>query len=158
MHDKIYFQNEIAYMVVGPHGDIQDKGILKNAVGWRMKDQIMRGITGVDGASPGTLVSIQRMAFRADGSTILGSLEQYVLSTAYSTRYNNATYVTSVNFNGTFSATANTTIRAVVLGDSIIPLAPTSALVGTYMMFYSTSFNLSVGSAGAIVISWTISN
>jgi hypothetical protein len=158
LSDSIYFVNEIAYIVTNPVGDIVQSGATKNAAGARLKNQIMRALTVQEGVSAGTLSGIQDVGFRADGSTILGSTAQYVFSTAFSTRYNNSTYVTSVNFNSTFSATANVTVKTVILFDEMVELNPASSDVGSFMSFYSTSLNLSVGSAGKIIVSWTINH
>jgi hypothetical protein len=156
MQDIIRFNNDIHYLVVSPDGSIAEEGKSHNQTGYFVKDAICRAFTTPSGVSPGTVTQICNMLFRADGSAILGSFNQWVMTgSAYSTRYNSATAVTSVGFNGTFQATANVTVKTVALGWRDFS-GFESDLVGGSVHFYSTNLNMSVGSAGKIIIQWTV--
>jgi hypothetical protein len=157
MYEKLYFQNDVAYMSVNPEGEIISRGGLRNVTGYNTRDSIMRGMTTPPSVSVGTLLQSDRMYFRLDGNTTIGSFAQYVAAdsaTALSTRYNSATYVTSVMFNATYTATANVTCKNVVL-----TLGARSAGddVGSFSDFWSTNFNMGCGSGGKLIIQWTIS-
>lgn len=153
--ETITFKNEIAYMVVSPIGTIESQGTLSNAVGALSKDQILKAVTTPYLTAVGTLIQLNYLGFRTDGSTVMGSFAQwYTAGSAFSTRYNNSSQLTSVGYNGTYIATANVTVRAIAL----LPAA-LSGLVNaaTTCGFYSTNINMAVGSAGAIIVQWTVS-
>lgn len=150
----IQFNNFINYMVVSPSGDVLNEGVLKNAVGGRVKDQIMRGLTTPSGGNAGTILPVGYISYRCDGSTVLGSFEQWFAATAFSTRYNSSTYVTSVGYSATYTATTTTTVKSVILQENV---GWSSAVdVGSLCLFYSTSLNLTAGSASRIIINWTV--
>lgn len=156
MNDQIRFNNSISYMIVSPLGEVEMEGLTQNQTGALVKDRILSALTTAAGASPGTITAVNYMGFRTDGSAILGSVNQwYVSGTAISTRYNSATYLNSVNFNGTYTATANTTVKTVALlwANSFA----NGSDMGSFAHFYSTNLNMSVGSAGKIIIQWTVS-
>jgi hypothetical protein len=155
MNDKLAFRNDIHYMVVSPYGEVTDIGYIHNEVAPRVKDSILRALTTPSGDDPGTLTSVRYLEFRPDGLAILGSKAQWTSGSALSTRYENATYVESINFNGTYTATANTTIKTVGLRDKHDDIISSSKM-GSFLMFYSTSLNMSVGSGGKVIVQWTI--
>lgn len=154
--DTIRFDNNIHYMVVSPIGKVEQEGDIHNAVGVTIKDLILKALTTQNGASAGTLMSVQGMGFRTDGSALLGTYLtwHHAAATAYSTRYNNTSSLTSVGFNATYTATANTTVKSVIL-EQAVGYAD-SIDVATTALFYSTSMSMSVGSAGKIIVQWTV--
>jgi phage baseplate assembly protein gpV len=156
MQDTLKFVNNVHYMSVSPEGAIISSGNLYNVTGQFMRDQIMRMLTTPASSSPGTLGQVDRAYFRVDGNTTLGSFQQYDPggATAYSTRYSSATYVSSVMFNATYTATANVTCKAVAL---TLGAQGASNDVGSFSKFWSTNFNMACGSAGKLIIQWTIS-
>jgi hypothetical protein len=156
MNDKIFFDNTIAYMVVGPSGEISQQGEVKNQTAARLKDKILLALT-LPNADNGSLVGINEIAFRTDGSAILGTFLTWTSSTAFSTRYNNATYLNSVNFNSTYTATANVNIKTISCLDHSGILFAVTDDVASFCHLYSTNLNMSVGSAGKIIIQWTVS-
>lgn len=155
--ETIKFDNTIKYMVVGPSGSVVTSGEVKNAAGQRTRDMISRYLTYPPSSSPGTNFQLSNIYFRLDGQTMLGTFGGWISGddsgTLVSTRYNSATYVTSVAFAGTYTATADITCKAVVMTDktwsSIFD-------VGTGARYYSTSLNIGVGSASKIIINWGI--
>ena len=158
MKDGIYFQNDVHYMSVSPEGAIISQGDLRNVTGYFMRNNIMMMLTTPYGVSPGTVGCISNMAFRLDGNTILGSYAQYVSAdngTAYSTRYNSATWCNNVMFNATYTATANVTAKtiALILGSTWGGLVDMGLVVG----FWSTLFNMSCGSGGKMIVQWNVS-
>ncbi len=156
MNEQIKFNNDIHYMVVSPLGDVTSEGMTKNQTGALVKDKILVALTTNSGVAPGTVTAVNYMGFRCDGSAILGSANQwFVTGTAISTRYNSATYLNTVNFNGTYTATANTTVKTVALlwANSFT----SGSDMGSFSHYYSTNLNMSVGSGGKIIIQWTVS-
>ena len=156
MQDGLRFVNNVAYMSVNPEGEIISRGELMNVTGYNTKDAILRAMTTPAGVSPGTLNQSDRMYFRLDGNTTLGSFAQYCVadsSTAYSTRYNSGTYITSVQFNATYTATANITAKNVVL---TLGARNSTDDCGSFSDFWSTAFNMACGSAGKLIVQWTI--
>lgn len=156
MLDVIKFDNDIHYMVVTPTGILGQEGWVKNAVGYRLKDQISKMLTTPSGDSPGTLGQINLAYYRLDGTQSLGTAGVYVASdssTVYSTRYNSGTYINSVMFSATYTATANVTCKVVALNN--IAMSGASD-VGSFCAFYSTNINMGVGSGGKIILQWTV--
>lgn len=155
--DWIRFKDAINVMVVEEDKPVWT-GVFPNAVGERTRDLICKMLTTPLGSDPGTLGQINYIYVRLDGSSILGSAAQWRVcdtgGTTISTRYNDSTYVNSVNFISTYTATANITCKCAALTDS--PMAGATP-VGTAARFYSTSLAVSVGSAGKIIVSWDIS-
>lgn len=155
MKDGIFFKNSVTYLSVGPEGEIISHGNLYNVTGQKTRDQIMKMLTTPASSSPGTLGQIDRAYFRLDGLTTLGSFQQYDpgAATAFSTRYNSGTYISSVMFNATYTATANVSCKGVAL---TLGARSSSDDVGSFSNFWSTNFNMACGSAGKLIIQWTI--
>lgn len=155
--DWIKFDDQITVRVVEENKP-EWVGTFANAVGQRTRDLVCKMLTTPFESDPGTLGQINYIYLRLDGSTILGSAAQWRVcdtgGTTISTRYNDSTYVTQVNFISTYTATANITCKCGALTDSIMSGATP---VGTAARFYSTSMNVSVGSAGKIIVSWDVS-
>lgn len=156
MRDNLEFVNNVAYMSVGPQGEIISRGELHNVTGYRTRDQVLKALTTPPSTSPGTLVQIGMMYFRVDGLTTLGSFAQWDSgnATAFSTRLSSGTYITSVQFNATYTATANVSCKAVALVESS-QSGPND--VGSFARFWSTTFNMACGSAGKLIVQWTVS-
>lgn len=155
MSEFIRFDNTINYQVFSPLGEVVDSGFFKNAVGPREKDYILRSITVPHATYFGNIGGINVMEFRCDGSSILGSFEQWYMSgTSYSTRFNAATFINSVQFNATYVATANTTVKAIAMHENA-GYGPTTLVIDV-AYFYSTLMNVTVGSGGAITVQWTV--
>jgi hypothetical protein len=155
--DVIRFDNLIHYMVVGPGCEIISQGQFCNAVGYKTKDRVLRALTQNYQTTTGTEVQVNRMYFRNDGGTTLGSFLLWCpedSATVISTRYSNSTYVTSVMFSGTYTATANITCKAVALTEKT---QSSSDDVGSFAQFYSTNLNVSLGSASKLIIDWMVS-
>lgn len=155
--DVIRFENLVQYKVVGPGSEIISQGQFYNAVGNKTKDRILRALTTQYQTSTGTEVQVNRMYFRNDGGTNLGSFAQWCAedsATVVSTRFNSGTYVTSVMFSGTYTATANITCKTICMTEKA---QGASDDVGSFSQFYSTNLSVSLGSASKLIIDWTVS-
>lgn len=154
--DAIVFNNTISYMVVRADGSIGEQGSMKNRQAPRVRDAIARALTTPGLTGVGTILQVTHLGFRPDGTAVLGSWNEWVTGgSAYSTRYSNSTYVTSVMFNGTFTATANVTVKTVALYNNT-PTPVTTMEVASFCHFYSTSFNVTLGSGGQLIVQWTV--
>lgn len=156
MLEDIKFVNDIHYMSVGPTGEIISQGDLRNVTGQWMRDVIMKMLTTPASSNPGTLGQVDRMYFRLDGNASLGSFQTYDPGngTAYSTRYNSATYISSVMFNATYTATANVSCKSVVM---TLGARSSGDDIGSFAKFWSTNFNMACGSGGKLIVQWTVS-
>jgi hypothetical protein len=155
--DALKFNNTIDYMVVGGGGEIISHGQLHNASGYRMREQVLKALTQNYQVTVGTEFQVNRLYFRNDSLTTLGSFAQWCIedsSTAYSTRYTTGSNVTSVNFTGTYTATANMTCRGIALVEKSYNASDD---IGSFAKFYSTNLAVSVGNTSKIIINWTLS-
>lgn len=158
MQDRLRFDNEIRLMVVNPNGAVDGEQVYHNAVGWRTRDMVARMLTTAALSNPGTLGQVNYCYYRLDGSSILGTGLTWVAAdtsgTAISTRYNTATYIGSVMFSATYTATAQVTCKALALTDS----APASGSdMGSVVRFWSTNISVVVSTGGKIIVQWTVS-
>jgi hypothetical protein len=157
MNSIINFNNPIKYMVVSPTGEIIQRGQVQNAVGARLKDQLSRAMGFSYGTPAGTVLQITGMGFRTDGSAILGSFAQWFAgATCAGTVYNTATYSNSIMLAGTYTATANVSVKSAILYSLAANLTSPSLDVGSFCYAYSTQFNMSCGSGGLMIIQWTV--
>lgn len=155
--DVIHFKNLVHYKVVGPGCEIISQGEFFNAVGYKTRDRVLRALTQNYQTSCGTEVQANRMYFRNDGLTTLGSFAQWCIedsATVISTRFSAATLISAVMFSGTYTATANITCKTVALTEKSMS---SSDDVGSFAQFYSTNLNVSLGSASKLIIDWTVS-
>ena len=157
MYDSFNFNNDIHYMVVSPEGALEWSAMVKNAVGMRSRDIVSRSLTTPALSNSGTLGQINYCYFRLDGSSILGTGQTWVAGdtsgTVISTRFGAATYVGSVMFSATYTATAQVTCKAVALMDSQ-PI--TSTDMGSMVRFWSTNISMVVSNGGRIIVQWTV--
>lgn len=158
MLDVLKFDNDVHLMAVNPSGAIDGEYVFKNAVGMRTRDAVARVLTTPILTNPGTLGQINYCYFRLDGSSILGTGQTWVAGdssgTAISTRFGAATYIGSVMYSATYTATAQTTCKALCLTDSI----PASGSdMGSVVRFWSTNISVVISNGGKIIVQWTVS-
>lgn len=148
-NDTFKFNNHVTFRSFGADGKLLTYGELYNVTAAPLKDLVAKLFTGGT-----TIPSLFGLHWRLDGLTDLGTFDTYILTTCYSTRYNSATRINSIGLSGTYTATANVSLKVAAITENTT--YGSTVAVGDTGYFYSTNFNMACGSAGKLVIDWSV--